>query len=175
MRTVSTTVYKFSELSEQAKENALNNLCDINVKHDWWECTVEDANCVGIQIQSFDIDRGSFLSGVFTQDAEYTANKIKSEHGESTETYKTAIRFFSDWNELVVKYSDGVNTDVVAEDNEGEFDEEAAELESEFLREICEDYLTILRNEYEYLTSEGAIIEAIEANGYEFTEYGDTY
>jgi hypothetical protein len=30
----------------------------------------------------------------------------------------------------------------------------------------------MLRQEYEYLTSEGAIIETIEANEYEFTEEG---
>ena len=49
------------------------------------------------------------------------------------------------------------------------------ELCEEFQRTICEDYLIILQMECEYLTSEEAVIETIEANEYEFTVDGDLY
>jgi len=35
-----------------------------------------------------------------------------------------------------------------------------------------EEYLSLLRQEYEYLTSKDAIVETIQANDYEFTEEG---
>jgi len=47
------------------------------------------------------------------------------------------------------------------------------ELGNEFTKAILEDYLTILRNELEYLDSDDAVKESIEANEYEFTEDGN--
>ena len=171
-RTIRTKVYKFDELNEDAKQKAIESLSDINVNYDWWQFVYEDAKNVGIQINGFDIDRESYCKGIFIESANYTANKIKFEHGENCETYKTAISFISDWDKLVAKYSDGKNTDKVTEDNEYDFDNEADELENEFLNSICEDYRVMLSNEYDYLTSEEAIIETIRANEYEFTADG---
>ena len=51
--------------------------------------------------------------------------------------------------------------------------EDLEDLNKEFLRSLCEDYRIILQKEYEYLTSEEAIIETIEVNEYEFTEEGE--
>ena len=45
-------------------------------------------------------------------------------------------------------------------------------IEDEFLKSLLEDYSIILQKEYEYQTSEEAIIESIKANDYEFTEDG---
>jgi hypothetical protein len=175
MRTVRTKVYQFSELSEQAKQKALENLFDINVSFDWWESTYEDARNIGLKITGFDIDRGSYVKGSFINDANYTANKIKSDHVEMCETYKTATQFLSDWDKLVEKYSDGINKDVVTEENEYDFDKEADDLEDEFFKSICEDYRIILQKEAEYLQSKEAIIETIEANEYEFTKDGERF
>jgi hypothetical protein len=48
-------------------------------------------------------------------------------------------------------------------------------LEDEFLKTLCEDYRIILSREYDYLTSEAAIIETIEANEYEFKADGTRF
>ena len=37
MGTIETKVYKFNELSDTAKENAIDRLRNINVDYDWWE------------------------------------------------------------------------------------------------------------------------------------------
>ena len=47
------------------------------------------------------------------------------------------------------------------------------DLEDEFLKEMSEEALSMLKNEYEHLTSKECIIEMFEANGYEFTEEED--
>jgi hypothetical protein len=46
------------------------------------------------------------------------------------------------------------------------------EIEEKYTKNLSECYLYMLKNEYEYLTSEKCIIETIEANDYYFTENG---
>ena len=36
------TLYKFDELSEEAQNNALSKLWDINVDNDWWEHILDE-------------------------------------------------------------------------------------------------------------------------------------
>lgn len=172
MRTICKNVYSFDELSEDAKRKAIEKCYDINVCFDWWESTYEDAKNIGLQIASFDLDRNRHANGHFLESGTECAFRILAEHGETCDTYKTASNFIADWNKLVEKYSDGIHTDKVTEENEYDFDNEADELELQFLKNILEDYSIILQNESEYLMSEEAIIETIEANQFEFYEDG---
>jgi hypothetical protein len=61
----------------------------------------------------------------------------------------------------------------VSEDNEQAFDDECDDLENEFKNNLLEEYANILQLECEYLQSEEAIKETIEANEYEFDEDGN--
>jgi hypothetical protein len=175
MKTIEINLYKFSELSEAAKQKALDKLYDINVDHNWWEFTYDDAEDVGLKLTGFDLDRNLHCTGEFYYNAEECAELILKKHGEMCQTFKTAQQYISDKSELVEKYSDGVQTNIVTEENEYDFDQDCDELENEFLESILEDYAHVLQNEYEYLTSEAAIIETIEANDYDFTENGKLY
>ena len=172
MKTVTINLYQFSELSNESQAKAVSRLRDINTDFDWWDSVYEDAEQVNLKIKGFDIDRGSYVKAEFIGSAYNTANLIILNHGESCETYKTAKSFIEDWNNLVSKYSDGIKTDTVTEDNEYDFDNEADDLEVEFLKSISEDYRIILSKEYDYRTNDEAIIETIEANDYCFTENG---
>jgi len=168
-----TKVYPFNELSDDAKQEALEKLYDINVDYEWWDCVYEDAANVGIKISGFDLDRGSYCKGDFTLDAEEVANKIIAEHGESCETYKAAIDFFDAVKVIKEKHESDVEYDPeYMEYNETGDYEEAVE---EFKGFILEDYRIMLEKQYEYLTGEEAIVETIEANEYEFTEDGKVY
>lgn len=173
MRTIQTTVYKFNELTEEGKQLAVKKLYDINVDYNWWQFVYDDANTVGLKISGFDIDRGEYVELELIDSARATAELILKNHGEECQTYKDAKQFLTEWSALVEKYSDGVNKDKVTEENEYDFDSEADELEREYKKDIEHEYLKLLRNEYEYRTSDQAIIETIEANDYEFTEDGE--
>jgi len=162
MKTVSINLYSFDELSEQAKQKAIESLYDINVSHEWWEFTYEDAENTGLKITSFDLDRNRHAKGEFITSAPEVAEKIMQEHGKGCETYKTAANFLKDLNELTGKFE---NIEECPED-------EIEELEEEFLKSLLEDYSIILQKESEYLQSEEAIIETIEANEYFFYEDG---
>lgn len=175
MKTVTTTIYKFDELSEKGKKNAIQKNWDINVHYGWWKCTYDDAENVGIKINGFDIDRGNYCKIEINDSCYHTASLIIKDYGEVCETYKTAKQFIDEYDALVKKYSDGKNTDRVTEENEYDFDNEANDLGEEFKKAIAEDYRIILQKEFEYLTSEEAIIETIKANDYDFTDNGDIY
>jgi hypothetical protein len=175
MKTIEIQLFKFDELSDKAKEKALIEYYDWNVNFDWWDSVYYDAKNVGITINGFDIDRGNYCKIEFRYDEKDICQKIIMEHGENCETHKIATKFLSDYDELVKRYSDGIIKDIVSEYNEEDFDNEIIELETELHHELSEEYLSILRKEYEYLTREEAIIEALEANEIEFTINGEIY
>lgn len=168
MRTIRIKLYKFNELSESAKEKAIQSLSDINVDYDWWESIYEDAESIGLKINSFDLDRNRHAKGEFNLAANEVAANIFRDHGEDCQTYKTAASFIAEWEPVFNNYMDENHEDY--ESNESE--ERLINIESEFLKSLLEDYSTMLQEEYEYLTSEKAIIETIEVNDYEFTQDG---
>lgn len=199
MRTEEIKIFEFNELSEEAQEKVLRDYCDINVGFDWWHFTFDDAENVGLKISGFDLDRKWSIDIDPLSSIEDVLISIIEEHGESTETAKLAYHykgklntlnsrlfrvqntlnkidrlFPGHWNpeEVPHKYVDLYE---YCEELEAEIEECIEELEDDFIHEIGQCYLTILQNEYEYRISEEAIIEAIEANEYEFTEDGSQY
>lgn len=141
---------------------------DINVNFEWWDFTIDDAKNIGLIIDEFDLDRGAFCRGKFVDGATECADKIIKEHGDTCETYTTAAAFLKERDNVVDTAERDENGDI----NEWELDKILDAVEAEFLHDILEDYRIILQKEYEYLTSEAAILEMIEANDYEFTKDG---
>lgn len=146
------TYYKFSELSEASQEKALSNLYNINVSDSYWyESTKEDAKQIKCKIVEFDIDRGSYCKMQLGYEPD-VIEAILTKHGETCETYKIA----SEYKSKILDAEGNVYSDIALD----------------FRQELQEEYLSILRREYEFLTSEAAIKETIEANEYEFNEEG---
>lgn len=171
MRIKETKVYPFAELSDDAKEKALESLADINVDYEWWDSTFEDAATVKLKLTEFELGRGNYCKGDFIEYAKDTADAIIENHGENCETRQTAEDFIAGTAELNKLFPE-IPDDDGDDENEYERDGQQQDLDDEFLVSILEDYRIILQKEYEYLTSETMIIETIEANEYEFTEDG---
>lgn len=193
MRKETINIFAFEELSEEAQEKVIREFWDINLDYDWWHWTFDDAENVGIKIDGFDIDWGNSISGS-VYDLETVCNKIVIEHGESTETAILAREYLDKFIVLNARLDRAVDVmdeidrrydDLNPEKADRVYDtadkiveaceDEIQDLSEEFEKDILECYLTILRNEYEYLTSEDAIKEHICANEYEFTEDGSQY
>ena len=168
MKIIETRVYKFKELTEDAQDVALQEQCEINVDYEWWESVYEGATEIGLKISSFDIGRAQYCNGDFIDDAEDVANAIIENHGHNCETYKDAEAFLTEYEKFQEKLDDEFLDDY-------EVEQDIEELESEFLQTLLEDYRIILKNEYEYLTSEEAIRETIIANEYDFTADGKLF
>lgn len=181
MRTAQINVFSFEELSEQAQQKAIEKFSDINVEHDWHEWAYEDAKNVGIKINGFDTYR-KHIDGELLRSASTIIANIMSEHGETSDTYQTAKQYREDFSALY----DELDTAQKNEDKDEEeqddtlrsaydVENDIEELEEDFRKSILEDYLSILSREFDYQTSEEAIIETIIANEYEFTEDGKLF
>ena len=169
MRTITVNLYQFNELSDAAKEKAIEKLSYINVDYDWWDSMFEDASEIGLKITSFDLDRNRHAEGEFTLSAAEVVQNILNNHGENCDTYKTALSFMEGWQPV---FDDYMNED--SENYESlELEDKLNELEAEFLNSLLEDYSIILQNECDYLQSDEAIIDTIIANEYEFNEKGN--
>mgnify|MGYP000134307705 FL=1 len=173
------TVYAFAELSDEAKERALNEFRGINVEHDWWDGAY-DTICTAGKLLGLDIDDISFdvyLYCVFDADYEYVCGAVKAIQAEfprDTELHGVARKL----QDLQKRHFYSLSCAVKEEGRSMNYYRcfrfgEDYECD---LGDIIDDFAhwarILLRDEYEYLTSDEAVKEAIEANEYEFTEDG---
>ena len=160
MRTIETKVYLFNELDDQTQEKAIQNNYHIAVQDDWHDFIKYDLKEIGIELRSFDVDRGSFAEIHIDYFFE-TCEKIIETHGENCETYKIAKRYIKEYNSI----------QHLNDDDDDDFDLDY--LDEEYQKEFSEEVLSMLRKEYEHMTSEEYLIEMFEANEYEFTAEGE--
>jgi len=164
-----TELFPHDELSEKAQRAAIEGLYAVNVDdHDWWDGTYEDAKSIGCDIGGFDINRGGDIS-FMCDDHEATAHAITKDHGDSCDTHKLAAEFLGERDSIIGSADKDEDGEFV---DEYQLDARLDEAGEEFARALGEEYLSILRRDYEYLTGEEAILETIKANEYEFTVDG---
>jgi len=175
MRAIEVKLYEFEELSAEAKEKAIEKNRTINVDFDWWDCTCESMKEVGVKIDSFDIYYRTI--SIIIEDSEHTASKTIENFGEGMEIVKISKQFIKDRDALIKRLGEG--NDIagysVKEEFIDEYDEEIEYLEEEYRKEMAEEILTWLRDEYEFLQTDESVIESLISNDYEFTEDGTMY
>lgn len=143
MKTIALKLYSFSELKPDIAKKVILQLSDINVNEDWWENMYTDAAMIGLKITSFNADL-SIIQGKLTSPINHVIREIVENHGKNTDTYVTAMRYKN-------IYSD--DTDA---------------LEIEFLHDLLKNYIKMLKEEYDFLTSDEEIKNSIEINEYTF-------
>lgn len=202
MRTITRTIYLFDELSEEAQRVALEKLWDLEVDHEWWEFSYdyirEVGEALGFTLDNdfyFDIDRGSYFSfdgritledlaenwPIFNSSSDF-GDELKKEFeyiGESLEQVKRLLK----WNCVdIYATSSGKHTESGYDtyNFNGRSSENVDRLSTKaevFLFGVVNDFrnwaLSVLKKEYEYLTSEECVKEGIRANEYEFYENGE--
>lgn len=176
MRVIETKAYLFKELDEQTKEKVIQNNYDIAIQDDWYHFTKDDLKEVGIELRSFDIERGSYAEIHIDYFFE-TCEKIIKSHGGNCETYKIAERYIEEYNSIQEKISalndyETDDSDEEYQDKLMQYDEDLDDLDEEYQKEFSEEVLSMLRQEYEHMTSEEYIIDMFESNEYEFTAEG---
>jgi hypothetical protein len=169
------TLYKFNELSESSQRNAIDNLIDINISHDWYEddySYLEDLH--GIRITKgfyFDIGRSWYIvpRDIRLIDVKKFAGSLAG---------KDSILLAGDFA-LGISHNTRNGKAIVESHYRGSYRprlERAIFALQELLQgkldAILEQVLTDLSNQYCYLMTDEAIKETIEANDYEFTEEG---
>lgn len=144
--TITYEIFKFDELSDKAKEKALENHRYINVEFDgfWFEHIEQELKEYDVKLTEFDTYRGTIKLDI--EDATKFAEGILKDHSKDCETYETALRFLNDFID-----------------------------EGSFRVEISEDYLKLLRDCYYWNTSDEGVTETLIANNYEFLKDGEDY
>lgn len=155
------TVFKFKELSKDAKQSAIEHYANGNLDYDWWDGIYEDAASMGLEITSFDLDRSKHAEGKFIWTEQKVASAILALHGEDCETYKTSAKFLA----TAVLFDQN--------DTEDENMDKWTALCEHFLKDILNNYADMLQSECDYLQSAEAITETILANDYDFDEDGN--
>jgi len=175
MKTIEVKLYEFEELSAEAKENAIERNRTMNVEWDWWDSTYETMKEIGIKISSFDIYYRNI--SITIEDSHHTASETIKNFGEGMEIVKISKRFIADRDALIKKLGEG--NDIagysVKEEFIDEYDEEIEYLEEEYRKEMAEEILTWLIDEYEFLQTDETVAETLIDNNYEFTENGEIY
>lgn len=188
MRDITVTLYKFDELSEAAKDKAIENLYDINVDYEWWydegliDLSSKEVNARHLQKEYlgikdmlftwkeiyFDIDRGAYLQ----------FEGLKVNHDDIFRKWlRIPKRLWQNCQYSFDSHSEQNTRLVIEADKENGEDFTAKEQAIidraiEIFSDKIQEGLSSLRKQYEYLTSREGIIETIEANDYEFTENG---
>ena len=159
---------KFRELTADQQEKAIAKLADVNVDYEWWERSYdsihEAAKLLGfyIDIQGFDIDRGQdvALKGTYYYEKGCVeATKNWPALRPIAEALQQAQRpLFYRGTAVLSRSNSRTGTVIDCDDDDLK----------EAVRDFCHWACRVLQEDYEYLTSREAIIEAIEANEYDF-------
>ena len=176
--------YEFDELSEEAKEKAINDNYDINVDYGWYydDPTLDLAEEYGLKVSlgemCFDLDRGSYVY--------FDAKHDGSDH--------TAQIFVDDYKKFAKKAGidlrkeknlDG-NISIDCEHFAGSYGRnniqvgsevsmEAEKKLDEALKNFLEDVLKALKENYEYRTATNSIEDTLRANEYRFFADGKMF
>ena len=163
MRIIEIKAFQFDELDSQTQEKVIENNRTINVDTDfWWQDELDNYKTeLKIKVNQFDIYRRTI--NITIEDSFDTAERIVNFFGKELSIVKTAEMFIKDIKFINNKY----------EHDWYKLEEELEYLEEEFRREIAEEILSMLTNDYEYQISDDAIKETILANKYEFQEDGE--
>ena len=191
--TTHTKVYEYKELSPDSQEKAREWYREGAFDHDWWDVIYEDAKEIG-SLMGVEIDK-IYFSGFSCQGdgAQFTGHysynkgsveKVKSHaprakelHRIAEELYKFQRRFFYTATARITTqghYSHSGCTCIDAGDQHGDLNS-ADEIElTKILRDFMDWIYVNLREEYEYLSADEQIEEAITCMGneYQFTENG---
>jgi hypothetical protein len=173
MNTHTINTYFFNELNETATKTALDDHRYFLGNYGWWEDTILDAKTVfGINIKSFDFERGQKIDIEFMDNLENIANKIIEEWGPDTALNKDAHCYLESRQKNHAEAPKDKNGDVL--DSEL-LEEQLDENDNAFKDYIGQTYLNMLEKEFEWLISDECIGDHLQGMEYEFLENGKRF
>jgi hypothetical protein len=170
MKEITIKLYQYDELSEKAKEKALNwYMSSMDIDYQFaWDNVKDSAKDIGLDLKG--VERG-YMKGDFTKTAEECANKILKEYGKECEIYKTASGFIKELKRI----EEATNKQENGEESDFNTEAEIENAEMEFRQSLLEDYRVISEKEEEFISSKEQIEENIKINEYTFLENGERF
>lgn len=191
VETIERKLFTFDELSDEAKETAIERYRENNLDYEWYDAVYDDAITIG-KLIGIKIDR-IYFSGFWSQgdgacfEGEYfysagSVKEIKAYAPIDTELHRIAKElqdiqkpaFYHLYAYVKHRghYYHENCTEIDVRNDAQKFTDDQEQRLKDCLRDFMRWIYRQLEKEYEYLTSEEAIKETIEANEYEFTENG---
>lgn len=194
MRTKEIKLYTFDELSEEAKEKAINTHRDWNVDYYWWDFVYDDAKDIA-SIIGIDIDN-IWFSGFWSQGdgacfvgtyryVPGSVKKIKDHAPHDTELHsiaknlqitqsKAQYQLYASVRKNHFRHEHENSVDVSIDHGwDYEFDESIARDLIDSLRDFMRWIYRRLEDEHRYLTSDEVVAETLVSNEVEFDENGN--
>lgn len=184
MRILETPVFHFNELSDEAKQKALDNLRDINTAFDQWHEYILDAWKEKLTAKGFlnaEISYTGFWSqgdgASFTADIDFSNPEINAYVPELFKPHAKDMTGSIYRTSRQYSHPNTVGIDIDVDANEATPDEQKAydKLETDVLayaRELMKELYKELADAYDAEQSDEAVTDTIEANEYEFTADG---
>lgn len=188
--------FAYANLSEEAQERARENCRPWQTEHEWWDCVYEDAKRVGecLGVRGDDIGfsgfcsqgDGAWITGIYTHRND-AVDAVKKYAPQDTELHAIAealttfqvtmkLRFGACASARLQNINQCQRIDADFDDEEvviDKFWEEVDKPLDEILSRFSQWIYKQLNAEYDYLSSDEAVVEMIEANAYTFTEHGE--
>lgn len=169
IKIINLEVRQFQDCNKELQDKIIERYAKTNVDYEWWDSIYDDAKTIGLEITGFDIDRGNYCKGDFKQNIQVVAQNIINKHGNTCDTYKNGINFLQEVKIIENRIRE---IDKFPEDIGYLREEELEELESNYKYNLLEDYKSLLKHEYEYLTSKESIINTLTVDEYYFDDNG---
>jgi len=192
MKTKTINIYSFDELSEEAKEKALQDYKERNTEIFWMDETIESLeglfkNCDGISLKDYSLgEYNSWIRVDFTnEEVENFTGKRAMAWLENNLLSNIRVSYYGDKRKELRQYGkyyyagqikpcpftgycvdDDLLDDLIKEVKEG------SDLKTAF-EGLASTVQRIIQNEVEYQNSNEYITEHFEANNYEFDEEGN--
>jgi hypothetical protein len=161
MKTIEVTLYKFDELSDKAKEFAVQD--NIHIMTDfgsyWDEIFLWQLKDVGISVDSFDLNRREIEVDFYEDLNDVCANVVKDFKG-------------SEIAEMCANYLTSVEAQLAFDETD---DDMLEDMEMVFIYDLKCELLNMFQREYDYLTDADVIADYLLTNEYDFDINGKIY
>lgn len=157
MKTIEVTFYKLDELSDKAKDFAIQDNIDILTDFGsyWYDLPMDDFKYAGIDVQSFDLQKRE-VEIDFYDDLNSVCNKIIKTLG-------------CDIGEMCGNYLRSIDAQLALDETD---DEMLEDMEMVFIYDLKCEILSWFQKEYDYLTDPNVISDYLSINEYDFDANG---
>jgi hypothetical protein len=154
MKTIEVTLYKFDELSDKAKEFAVQD--NIHILTDfgsyWYETLIWQLKDVGISAGGFDLERREIEADFYEDLNDVCANVVKDFKG-------------SEIAEMCANYLTSVEAQLAFDETD---DDMLEDMEMVFIYDLKCELLNMFQREYDYLTDADVIADYLLGNEFDF-------
>lgn len=182
MKTIKTKAYEIEELSEEARAKALDSMRSINVEYwDWWHFLedqfTEELAKIGLATNGkpyFDLDRADYI---YFEDLSIESEaKLLKAAGVDLRSKEAKSIIENGLEADLQHYGGGSARNYVvisyhADGDEKKLSDVQANI-TELLNSTLGEFKRQLRDEYEWATSDEAVLDTVRSNEYLFTEDG---